>query len=149
MPTCNTTWEHKTVQSRDFGQSFCGPSGWGLWSPLKPRCSPSLPLCFEIQECRNSLDPQTPLASRLPKPSHILIPLLGTLSHDLFLWSTLTPLGLFGRGQFPQKAFLDLPHPAEVSVLCSSLAPYPFPITILLSVLLLLSILLPGIPTQT
>lgn len=44
-----------------------------------------------------------------------------------------SPLGLSGRGHFPQKAFLDFLQLAEVSLLCGSLAPHPFPITNLIS----------------
>ena len=45
----------------------------------------------------------------------------------------LTPLGLRGRGHFPQKAFLVSLQLVEVSLLCGSLAPYLFPVIVLTS----------------
>lgn len=51
-----------SVCTHTTSDSHSVPLWVGLWPPIKPRGSPGLPPCFEVQAHRNSLDPQAPLA---------------------------------------------------------------------------------------
>lgn len=111
-----------SVCTHTTSDSHSVPLWVGLWPPIKPRGSPGLPPCFEVQAHRNSLDPQAPLA---PCSAQALAYSVPTPWYTL-PWppSLPTPLGLSGRAQVPRKPSLTLIQLAAVFLQGSSLAPY-------------------------